>query len=76
MTNNDERSAMLYLLAGVGLGSIIGLAAGMLFAPKAGSETRDDIARKFKELKGKAEEWAAENKAKRRSREATEEIGA
>ena len=76
MSEHEEKNAMLYLLAGVGLGAIIGLAAGMLFAPKAGSETREDIARKFRELKGKTEEWIAEQKAKRSAKSVAEEIGA
>lgn len=76
MSEHEEKNAMLYLLAGVGLGAIIGLAAGMLFAPKAGSETREDIANKFKELKGKTEEWITEQKAKRSAKSVVEELGA
>ncbi len=76
MSEHEEKNAMLYLLAGVGLGAIIGLAAGMLFAPKSGAETREDIARKFKELKGKTEEWIAEQKAKRQAKAVAEEVGA
>jgi gas vesicle protein len=76
MSEHEEKNAMLYLLAGVGLGAIIGLAAGMLFAPKSGAETREDIARKFKDLKSKTEEWIAEQKAKRHSKAVAEEIGA
>ncbi|MBI5707011.1 MAG: YtxH domain-containing protein [Armatimonadetes bacterium] len=76
MSEHDEKNAMLYLLAGVGLGAIIGLAAGMLFAPKAGTETREDIANKFKELKGKTEEWISEQKAKRSTKSVVEELGA
>lgn len=76
MSEHEERSAMVYLLAGVGLGAIIGLAAGILFAPKTGAETREDIAKKFKELKSKTEEWVAEQRAKRQGKPAAEEIGA
>jgi len=66
---------MLYMLAGVGLGAIIGAAAGLLFAPKAGEETRDELASKFKELKGKTEEWVNEQRAKRGNKSAVEELG-
>ena len=64
-----------------GLGAIIGAAAGLLFAPKAGTETREDLSNKFKELKGKTEEWVAEQKAKKRKLDGTidsalEEVGA
>lgn len=61
----DDNNALLYLLAGVGLGAIIGAAAGLLFAPKAGEETRDELNEKFKELKSKTDEWIAEQKSKK-----------
>ncbi len=76
MSNNDENNnAMLYMLAGVGIGAIIGAAAGLLFAPKAGSELRSDIGSKFKEIKGKTEEWVSEQRAKRAVKGAAEELG-
>jgi gas vesicle protein len=58
----QDTNAMLYLLAGVGLGAIIGAAAGMLFAPKAGEELRGELNDKLKELKTKTDEWVAEHK--------------
>ncbi|OWU66072.1 MAG: hypothetical protein CBB60_001400 [Armatimonadetes bacterium Cent15-Ar3] len=73
--NDSDSSAVLYLLAGVGLGAIIGAAAGMLFAPKAGNETRDELNDKFKELKTKTEEWINEQKAKKAVSDAPEELG-
>lgn len=72
MSESDEKSTMLYVLAGVGVGALIGVAAGMLFAPKAGTETREDLSEKFKELKAKTEEWVTEQKAKRNSAKADE----
>jgi gas vesicle protein len=66
---------MLYLLAGVGIGAIIGAAAGILFAPKAGSELRGDITEKVKELKTKGEGWMNEQRAKRAVDSAVEEVG-
>jgi gas vesicle protein len=71
----EEANVVLYMLAGVGLGAIIGAAAGLLFAPKAGTETREDLANKFKELKGKTEEWVTEQRAKRATKSAVEELG-
>ncbi len=62
---DDDANVVMYLLAGVGLGAIIGAAAGLLFAPKPGTELRQDIGDKFKELKGKTSEWVAEQRAKR-----------
>jgi gas vesicle protein len=73
--NNNDSNSMLYLLAGVGLGAIIGAAAGLLFAPKAGTETRDELNEKFGELKSKTEEWINEQKTKRAAAPATEELG-
>ena len=73
--DDDEKSVLIYMLAGVGLGAIIGAAAGLLFAPKAGSEMRDDLAGKFKEIKGKTEEWISEQRAKRAVSDAAEELG-
>lgn len=76
MSDNDDKNVLIYMLAGVGLGALIGAAAGLLFAPKAGEDTREDIANKFKELKGKTEEWISEQRAKRGNNEALEEVGA
>lgn len=76
MSEHDEKNAMLYLLAGVGIGAIIGAAAGLLFAPKAGSETRAELGEKFKELKSKTDEWVAERRAKRDKNALAEEVGA
>lgn len=73
--NNDDSNVMLYMLAGVGLGAIIGAAAGLLFAPKAGTELREDLGDKFKELKGKTEEWVSEQRAKRAADTAAEQLG-
>jgi gas vesicle protein len=73
--HDDESNVLIYMLAGVGLGAIIGAAAGLLFAPKAGTELREDLGGKFKELKGKTEEWVAEQKAKRQVNSAAEELG-
>jgi len=73
--HDDDSNALIYMLAGVGLGAIIGAAAGLLFAPKSGTETRDELADKYKELKGKTEEWVAEQKAKRAVDTAADELG-
>lgn len=73
---SDDTNAMLYLLAGVGIGAIIGAAAGILLAPKAGAEVRGDISDKFLELKSKTESWIAEQRSKRAADGAVEEVGA
>ena len=74
--HDDDTNVLIYMLAGVGLGAIIGAAAGLLFAPKAGTEMREDLADKFKELKGKSEEWIAEQKARRAVDQSVDEVGA
>lgn len=78
MSESENNNSLVYLLAGFGLGAIVGAAAGVLFAPKAGSEMRSDIADKAKELKGRTEEWIKEQRAKRLvgSNESPEEVGA
>jgi len=73
--HDDDSNALIYMLAGVGLGAIIGAAAGLLFAPKAGTDLRDDLSGRFNELKGKTEEWVAEQRAKRAVDGAAEELG-
>jgi len=55
MSNDEERSILLSVLAGIGLGAIIGAAAGLLFAPKAGTETREDIKKAAEDLRDRAE---------------------
>ena len=44
------------LLKGLFIGGLIGVVLGVLYAPKSGKETREDIAQKADELLGKAKE--------------------
>ncbi|MCA0360676.1 MAG: YtxH domain-containing protein [Armatimonadetes bacterium] len=77
MSANDDKNGLIYLLAGFGLGALIGAIAGILFAPKAGEETRDELSHKLKEAKDKTEDWIAEQRAKRGPKAIeSEEIGA
>ena len=75
MNNSEDKNALVYLLAGFGLGALIGAIAGLLFAPKAGTETREELGGRLKELKGKTEDWIAEQRSKRAVKN-PEEIGA
>ena len=43
-------------MKGLLIGGLIGVAVGVLYAPKSGKETREDIARKAEELMDKAKE--------------------
>lgn len=89
--NNNSGNNLLYLLAGFGLGAIVGGVAGLLFAPKEGKELREDLAgkareagekakvlgSKARELKDKTNEWVSEQRAKRLTAAVdTEEVGA
>ncbi len=76
MSQSEDKNALVYLLAGFGLGALLGAIAGLLFAPKAGSETREIVGGKLKELKGKTEDWVAEQKAIRGKSASIEEAGA
>jgi gas vesicle protein len=68
MSQNEDRNVLVYLLAGFGLGALVGALAGILFAPRSGSETREQLATKLKDLKHKTEDWYSEQKAKRTAR--------
>jgi gas vesicle protein len=77
MTSNNTSNSLVYLLAGFGLGALLGAAAGLLFAPKAGPDSRDDLANKFADLKTKTEDWINEQKAKKSAKiDSAESIGA
>jgi gas vesicle protein len=78
MSNNDDKNALMYLLAGFGLGALIGAIAGLLFAPKSGAEMREDVGDRMKELKSKTEDYISEQRAKRRAvtSPSTDEVGA
>jgi gas vesicle protein len=56
MQNQDERSGVLYLLAGIGLGVLIGAVIGLLFAPKSGEEMRSDLSQRLHDLSEKVRE--------------------
>jgi len=46
-----------WFLAGLGIGAAIGAAIGVLYAPKAGKETREDLLNSAREAKEKAAEY-------------------
>ena len=54
MNNDDqEKSVMLSVLAGIGIGVLVGAVAGLLLAPKPGSETRENISHTLGDLGNK-----------------------
>lgn len=65
MSGQDDKNGLMYLLAGFGLGALIGAIAGILFAPKAGDEMRGELGEKLREAKDKTEDWIADQRNKR-----------
>ena len=55
-SNDDERSVLVSVLAGIGIGVLVGAVAGLLLAPKSGQETRDDLTRSMGDLSDKITE--------------------
>ncbi len=54
--NDDERGVLVSVLAGIGIGVLVGAVAGLLLAPKSGQETRDDLTRTVSDLSDKITE--------------------
>jgi gas vesicle protein len=70
LSEGDRNDTLLSLLAGVGIGALVGAAAALLLAPQSGQETRtqirgtaDDLLVKLRdtveELRGKVDEMVA-----------------
>ena len=72
--SNDDGRALSYLIAGFGLGTMVGTVIGLLVAPKAGRELRADIAEYSKDYLDKAKDLGREayEKGRERAREAYE----
>src|SRR5713226_8255932 len=58
--NDNDRSVMLSVLAGIGIGVIVGAIAGLLFAPKSGTETRETISGTLHDLGNKISDLSHE----------------
>lgn len=58
MGNNDdsEKSVLVSVLAGIGIGVLVGAVAGLLLAPKSGQETRDELGKAMNDLSDKISE--------------------
>ena len=50
---DQEKSVMLSVLAGIGIGVLVGAVAGLLLAPKPGAETRENIGQTLSDLGNK-----------------------
>lgn len=65
MENQDnERSVLLSVLAGIGIGVVVGAIAGLLFAPRAGTETRETVSHTLTDLTHKISELSQQVAAK------------
>lgn len=51
--SDDEKSVLVSVLAGIGIGVLVGAVAGLLLAPKSGQETRDDLTKSIGDLSDK-----------------------
>lgn len=53
MQNDEDRSVLVSVLAGIGIGVLVGAVAGLLLAPQSGKETRDDLGKSMQDLSDK-----------------------
>jgi len=60
MNDTEDRDVALNLLAGIGIGAIIGAVTALLLAPKPGAETREDIKKTLDDLRHKSEQLIAD----------------
>jgi gas vesicle protein len=56
MANTEDRNVLVSVLAGIGIGVLVGAVAGLLLAPKSGEETRDDLGKSLNDLSDKINE--------------------
>ena len=56
MANTEDRNVLVSVLAGIGIGVLVGAVAGLLLAPKSGEETRDDLSKSMNDLSDKVGE--------------------
>ena len=54
MSDNNESSRVGGYLAAFAIGALVGTGIALLYAPRSGKETRELLAKKGRELKGKA----------------------
>ena len=54
MSDNNESTRVGGYLAAFAIGALVGTGVALLYAPRSGTETRELIAKKGRELKGKA----------------------
>ena len=63
MSDNNESTRIGGYLAAFAIGALVGTAAALLYAPRPGKETRELLAKKGRELKGKAQDTLEDAKS-------------
>lgn len=53
---DEERNIAVGVLAGIGIGVLVGAITALLLAPKTGEETRDDVSKSLSDLSDKVSE--------------------
>ena len=53
MNQDDDKGVLVSVLAGIGIGVLVGAVAGLLLAPKSGQETRDELNKSMTDLNDK-----------------------
>jgi len=68
MSDGTEGKSLGWFLGGLGLGFLIGVTLGLLFAPKSGEELRriiqENVQDGWNQVKDKLEDWLARAKEK------------
>ena len=52
-SNDEDRGVLVSVLAGIGIGVLVGAVAGLLLAPQSGQETRGDLSKSLNDLSDK-----------------------
>ena len=52
----EERNIAVGVLAGIGIGVLVGAVTALLLAPKSGEETRDEVSKSLTDLSDKVNE--------------------
>ena len=55
-SGDEDRGVLVSVLAGIGIGVLVGAVAGLLLAPKSGQETRDELSKSLNDLSDKVTE--------------------
>jgi gas vesicle protein len=55
-SGDEDKGVLVSVLAGIGIGVLVGAVAGLLLAPKSGQETRDELSKSLNDLSDKVTE--------------------